>query len=310
LLSPRIAGLIARGDALGGSQVQDFVGKVAVVTGAASGIGRGLAHQAIAEGARVVLADVDEAGLAELAVELEGRGGEVRVVVTDVRFPESLDALAKATLDAFGSVHLVFNNAGVMLGGYSWERTDDDWRWVLDVNLFGVINGMRSFIPILIDQGEPAHVVNTASIGGLMSGPLLAPYVVSKHGVVALTESAYLELASLDTPVSISALCPGPIATGIIASERIRPADRADTRPLETNAEREFDQMLKSGVSAGMHPDEVGRIVFQAIRDEKFWIYTHEIFAEVVQARADSIIAGTNPEYALNRTMELLPDAE
>jgi NAD(P)-dependent dehydrogenase (short-subunit alcohol dehydrogenase family) len=289
--------------------MQDFSGQVAVVTGAASGIGCGLARQAVAEGARVVLADVDEAGLSKLASELEAAGGEVRVVPTDVRHTESLDALARATLDAFGAVHLVFNNAGVMLGGYSWERTDDDWRWVLDVNLFGVINGMRSFIPILLEQGEPAHVVNTASIGGLMSGPFLAPYVVSKHGVVALTESAFLELASLDTPVKISVLCPGPIATGIIASERIRPEDRTDTRPLEKEAELEFDQMLKSGVSAGMHPDEVGRIVFQALRDEKFWIYTHNIFAEVVKGRAESIIDGTDPVYGVDRTAEMLPDA-
>ncbi len=288
--------------------MQDFKGKVAVVTGAASGIGRGIARQAAAEGARLVLADVDEQGLAEVSDELKAAGTPVRCERTDVRQIESVQALADAALEEFGAVHLVFNNAGVMLGGYSWERSDDDWRWVLDVNIFGVINGLRTFMPILLDQGEPAHMVNTASVGGLMVGPFLAPYIVSKHAVVALTESAYHELGTLDTPVRISLLCPGPIATGISASERIRPADCSHTNPSDSDAERAFERMVTTGIAAGLHPDEVGRIVFAALRQDRFWIYTHPVYAETIQARTDSILAGTNPQYAAQMASEMLSD--
>lgn len=278
--------------------MKDFQGRVAVITGASSGLGRGLALHAASEGMCVVAADVDEAGLASLASELEGRGQEVIVKPTDVRDPASVQALAKAALAAFGAVHLVFNNAGVMLGGVSWERTDDDWRWVLDVNLFGVINGLRAFMPILIEQGEPAHMVNTASIGGLLVGPFLAPYTVSKHAIVSLTESVHHELATLGTPVKVSALCAGAVATGIAESERIRPADRSDSHPLESRAERAFDDAIKQGVAAGMSPGEAAAIVFRGIREERFWIYTDESFVESFRARADSIANGTDPSFA------------
>ena len=286
--------------------MQDFQGKVAVITGAASGIGRGLARQCAAEGMRVVLADVDESGLQEILRELTERGAEVRAVPVDVRHCESVEELARTSLDAFGAVHLVFNNAGVMLGGYAWERSEDDWRWVLDVNFFGVVNGLRVFMPILLDQGERAHVVNTASIGGLMVGPFLSPYIVSKHAVVALTESVYYELKTLDTEVSISALCPGPIATGITRSERIRPQDRPEKSPLGSEAERTFDAMVTEGVQAGLHPDQVGPIVFSALREERFWIYTHPMPEASVLPRARSIIEGSNPVYAPELAGELL----
>jgi NAD(P)-dependent dehydrogenase (short-subunit alcohol dehydrogenase family) len=278
--------------------MEDFAGKVVVVTGAASGIGRGIARRAAAEGAHLVLADVDEAGLAEIHRELAATGARVRSERTDVRRIESVQALAAAALDEFGGVHLVFNNAGVMLGGYAWERTDDDWRWVLDVNLFGVVNGLRTFMPILLAQHEPAHMVNTASVGGLMVGPFLAPYIVSKHAVVALTESVYHELRTLDTPVRISALCPGPIATGITGSERTRPADLGHTRASASDPELAFDQLLRAGIDGGMDPDEVGAIVFEALRANRFWIYTHPVYAETIQARTDSILSGADPRSA------------
>ncbi|HIG02488.1 MAG TPA: SDR family NAD(P)-dependent oxidoreductase [Myxococcales bacterium] len=287
--------------------MQEFQGNVAVITGAASGIGKGLARQCAAEGMRVVLADVDEAGLGEIRSELEKRGTEVLAVPTDVRQAENVDALAAASLEKFGAVHLVFNNAGVLLSGFAWERTDDDWRWVLDVNLFGVINGVRSFMPILLDQGGPGHIVNTASVGGLMAGPFLSPYIVSKHAVVALTESVYHELATLDTQVGISVLCPGPIATGIGDSERIRPADQSDTRALESEAEKEYDSQLSSGILSGMEPDEVGRIVFEGLRGDRFWIYTHPVYREAIQGRMESILSGTNPAHAMELPENLAP---
>lgn len=286
--------------------MQDFEAKVAVITGAASGIGRGLARQCAAEGMRIVLADVDTSGLDEISQELSGGGAEVLVVSTDVRNCEAVEKLAQASLDAFGAIHLVFNNAGVMLGGYAWERSEDDWRWVMDVNFFGVVNGLRVFMPILLEQGERAHMVNTASIGGLMVGPFLSPYIVSKHAVVALTESVYYELKTLETDVRISALCPGPIATGITRSERIRPEDRSERAPLRSEAERTFDSILTEGVQAGLDPDQVGPMVFGALREDRFWIYTHPMAEESVLPRTRSIIEGSDPVYAPELAGELL----
>ena len=173
--------------------MKEFKDRVAVITGSASGIGRGIAQIAAGEGMRLVLADVDDEGVGSLAEALRGAGAEVHTVHTDVREAEAVDALARQALEAFGAVHLVCNNAGVLVGGNAWERTDDDWRWVIDVNLFGVVNGLRSFVPILLNEGAPAHIVNTASLGGLMVGPYLSPYIVSKHAVVALSESVFHE---------------------------------------------------------------------------------------------------------------------
>ncbi len=286
--------------------MRDLQGRVAVVTGAASGIGSGIARAAARAGMRLVLADVDEGGAEAVASGLRDEGAEVRFVRTDVRHAAELEALAAATLDAYGAVHLVCNNAGVLVGGHAWERTEDDWRWVIDVNLFGVVNGLRTFVPILLEQGEPAHIVNTASVGGLMVGPYLSPYIVSKHAVVALSESVFHELAALDAPVGISALCPGPIATGISDSERIRPPDRSQTRPLRTPAEKTFDEMLRSGVGAGMPPDEVGEIVLEGVRSRRFWIYTHPIQADTIRARAESIVNGTDPGYAPEMAADML----
>ena len=288
--------------------MQDFKHKTAVITGAASGIGRSLARQCASEGMRVVLADIDEEGMDLLSRELTEKGTRVESFVTDVRDFDSVERLVRSSQDAFEHIHLVFNNAGVMLGGYAWERSEDDWRWVFDVNFFVVVNGLRAFMPVLLEQGEEAHVVNTASIGGLMVGPFLSPYIVSKHAVVALTESVYYELQTLDAPVNISALCPGAISTGIVDSERIRPEDRSDKAPLGSPLEREFDHMLTEGVKEGLDPDEVGPMVFSALRENRFWIYTHPMMEESILPRARSIIEGTNPLYTPELTENLLTE--
>lgn len=277
--------------------MDEFEGNVAVVTGAASGIGEALARRSAEQGMRVVIGDVDEAGLARTAAAVSEAGAEVVSLRTDVTREADVRALADCALDAFGGVQLVFNNAGVMLGGTAWELTDDDWRWVIDVNLFGVVNGLRVFTPILIDQGVPAHIVNTASMGGLTVGPYLSPYIVSKHAVVALTESVHYELAALESQVGISVLCPAAIATGIAHSERVRPADRPDTHPPETESARTFQQMLEVGIAAGMRPDELAKIVFEAIREGRFWIYSDEALLDTVARRSKSILSGTNPVY-------------
>lgn len=286
--------------------MKDFAGRVAVITGSASGIGRGIAKVAAEKGMKVVLADVDTEALASLSEVLRQQGAEVQTVETDVRDARAVELLAQEALRAFGSIHLVCNNAGVLVAGTAWDRTEDDWRWVIDVNLFGVVNGLRAFIPILLDQDEPAHVVNTASVGGLMVGPYLSPYIVSKHAVVALTESVFHELAALEAPVGVSVLCPGPIATGITTSERIRPEDRPQTRDLASEAEKSFAEMLRMGVETGMAPDEVGQIVFEGIRNNQFWIYTHPVPADSIRAHAESVVHATNPVYAPELSDEML----
>ncbi|MAJ61789.1 MAG: hypothetical protein CBC48_18780 [bacterium TMED88] len=286
--------------------MKEFKDRVAVITGSASGIGRGIAQIAAGEGMRLVLADVDDEGVGSLAEALRGAGAEVHTVHTDVREAEAVDALARQALEAFGAVHLVCNNAGVLVGGNAWERTDDDWRWVIDVNLFGVVNGLRSFVPILLNEGAPAHIVNTASLGGLMVGPYLSPYIVSKHAVVALSESVFHELAGQGADIGVSVLCPGPIATGITRSERIRPPDRSATRGLSSPAERTFSDMLNAGVEAGMAPEEVGRIVFRSIRAGEFWIHTHPLPADAIRDRAERVIEAQNPVYATEFSSDIL----
>src|SRR5689334_1941764 len=174
--------------------MKDFAGKVAVVTGAASGIGRALADRCAQEGMKVVLADVEESALVRAADEFRATGAPILAVRTDVSKAEDVEALARKTVETFGGVHLLFNNAGVGAGTTAWETSLRDWEWVLGVNLWGVIHGLRSFVPIMLSQGSEGHIVNTASIAGLVLGPGLAAYKVSKHGVISLSETLYGEL--------------------------------------------------------------------------------------------------------------------
>src|SRR5215469_10915747 len=203
--------------------MQEFPDKVAVVTGAASGIGFALAERFAREGMKVVLADVEGDALARAEAELRGRGATVRAVRTDVRQAGEVAALAEQTLAAFGGVHVVCNNAGVVVFKSAWEHTLADWEWVLGVNLWGVIHGVRTFVPIMLRQGTEGHIVNTASMGGLVTGPFFGSYIVSKHGVVALSEVLALELARIGAPVKVSVLCPNVVRTNLMDSARNRP---------------------------------------------------------------------------------------
>ena len=273
-------------------------GRTAVVTGAASGIGRALAARCADEGMSVAVADVDEAGLAETAKRVAERlGDDARVIAvpTDVSKPEAVEALADATRDAFGKIHLVFNNAGVLVSGCAWERSVEDWEWVLGVNVFGCIHGARTFLPILIEQGEPGWMVNTASIGGVLTGPFLAPYIVSKHAVVALSEVIHHELAAKQVDVGISCLCPGAVATGIFRSERIRPDDKGEAAPLGSEPEKAFFEGMAAGIDAGMEPEELARHAFEGVREGRFWIFPDSMYREGFEARAQSILSGVNP---------------
>lgn len=281
--------------------LDSFAGKTAVVTGAASGIGRSLALRCAREGMSVAMADVDEAGLEETRRLVVETGVSATAVPTDVSKADEVDALADAALRAFSKIHLVFNNAGVLVSGCAWERSAADWEWVLGVNLFGCIHGARTFLPILIDQREPGWMVNTASIGGLLSGPFLAPYMVSKHAVVGLTEVIYHELAAKGVDVGISCLCPGAVATGITASERIRPEAAGAAAPLGSEAEESFASGLEAGIAGGMAPDELAEHAFAGVREGRFWILPDPMYRESFEARAQSILSGLNPLQGLTR---------
>ncbi len=277
----------------------DLAGGTAVVTGAASGIGRGLAVHAAGLGMKLVVADVDEGGLEETRKQCEARGTAAIAVPTDVSKPAAVEALAAAARDAFGNIQLVFNNAGVLVAGCAWERSAEDWEWQIGVNLMGCVHGARVFVPILIEQGEPAWMVNTASIGGLLSGPFLSPYIVSKHAVVALSEVLYHELGAMKTGVGISCLCPGAVDTGIARSERVRPDDRGDAAPLRSEVEQRFAEGLAAGIEAGMTPEAVAEHAFAAIGEGRFWIFPDPMYRDGFQVRAQSILEGSNPFQAL-----------
>jgi NAD(P)-dependent dehydrogenase (short-subunit alcohol dehydrogenase family) len=277
--------------------MQHFRGKVAVVTGGANGIGRALVDRFAADGMKVVVADVEPGALDATARELGARGADVLAVRTDVSKPEDVEALARETLARFGKVHVLCNNAGVSVGGPMWEHTLADWQWVLGVNLWGVIHGIRTFVPIMLRQGEPAHVVNTASLAGLSSNPFLGVYNVTKHGVVTLSETLAQELAMLGAPVNVSVLCPGFVRTGIADSHRNRPADFADGADrLRPEA---FEQTIRAAIAGGLPPSEVADLVAAAIREERFYVLPHpEITKARVQTRLEDILEGRTPSPA------------
>jgi NAD(P)-dependent dehydrogenase (short-subunit alcohol dehydrogenase family) len=270
-------------------------GRVAVVTGAASGIGLGLAERFAAERMHVVLADVEEPALAKAAAELAGAGASVLPVVTDVSDRAAVDALRDAALSAFGAVHVVCNNAGV--GGPHgplWECPPGEWDWVLGVNLEGVMNGVRTFMPVLLEQ-DAGHLVNTSSIFGVFAG-ILGPYGVSKHAVAALTETLHFNLRSLGVRhVAVSVLCPGAVRTNFGTSARNRPAwagpATARAEAERASAER-FDQLSLLGAS----PAEVAGMVVDGIRSRRFYILTSGNRNEAVLRRGQEIVAGGPPE--------------
>jgi NAD(P)-dependent dehydrogenase (short-subunit alcohol dehydrogenase family) len=279
--------------------MNDFQDKVAVVTGAASGIGRGLAERCAREGMKVVLADVDEPALQATAQEIQKGGGQVLAVRTDVSRFDQVEALADKTIEAFGAVHLLFNNAGVGAGALTWQTTIKDWHWVLGVNLWGVIHGIRSFVPIMVDQGTEGHIVNTSSLAGLVSGPGQAAYKVSKHGVVSLSETLYHELSLTGSRIGVSVLCPGFVKTAIMDAERNRPADLRN-RPEEDVRSPEHEmwfQFFKAKVEQGMPPSEVADLVFKAIREGRFYVLTDLDFKSMIERRLEDVSLERNPTF-------------
>jgi NAD(P)-dependent dehydrogenase (short-subunit alcohol dehydrogenase family) len=273
----------------------EFQGRTAVVTGAASGIGRALAVEAARRGMRVAIADVDEKGLEETRTLVAAHGAKALVRRTDVSREADVAALADAAERELGGTHLLFNNAGVLVGGCIWERTPDDWRWVLGVNVWGVIHGIRVFVPRMLAAGQPGHVVNTASVGGLLTGPFLSPYVVSKHAVVALSEALHYELAARSAAIGASVLCPGAVRTGIWRSERLRPADLAEKRELSGSDERSFMEGMSAAIDASIDASEIAPRVFDAVAEGRFWILPDPSFLPMIEQRFSGILAGKNP---------------
>ena len=275
--------------------MKEFQHKVAVVTGAASGIGFAMADRFAGEGMRVVMADIEPEALSIAEESLRRKGAEVLAVQTDVTKPDQVEALASRTYEAFGATHVLCNNAGVEVIGATWEQTLDDWRWVMDVNLWGVIYGVHNWLPRMLEQGDEAHIVNTASMAGLTTAPYMSIYDVTKFGVVALSESLEKELRIANSNVHVSVVCPGLINTNIMDSSRNRHADRTEKGSFGANAQR-FRKGLTDSLATGWPPSRVADQVFEAIRDDRFYVIpAQEGFADRIRERMEAILELKNP---------------
>jgi NAD(P)-dependent dehydrogenase (short-subunit alcohol dehydrogenase family) len=276
----------------------DFMGRVAVITGAGSGIGRALAIAAAAKGMRLALLDVDMKGLEETRGLLAGHGDTPLVRRCDVSKADDVQEAADEIFAAMGNVHLLFNNAGVAVSGYSWLATADDWQWSLGVNLMGVANGIRSFVPRMIGNGEEGRVVNTASVAGFLSVPGSSVYCASKHAVVTLSECLRHELAIEGAKIGVSVLCPAFAPTGIADAERNRPAGLGARNPSAGM----FDARLRKAVESGrLTADDIARITFEAIEADRFYILTHPRIKAAIATRMEDILEERAPTDTVPR---------
>lgn len=300
--------------------MRHFQGRVAVITGAGSGFGREFALVAGQLGMKVVLADIQPAPLEETRQLLVNAGATAVCRVCDVSKAADVDALAALTIATYGGVNLVFNNAGVGSGGLVWENTVKDWEWVLGVNLWGVIHGVRVFTPLMLAQSKSdpdyeGHIVNTASMAGLLSPQLMGAYNVSKHAVVALSETLYHDLGAvqgvadaLDRSIDCSVLCPAFVPTGISQSHRARPSD-LQNNVAPTASMKLAQSMTDKAVSSGkLSAADVARITFDAIREHRFYILTHPKIMATVQMRLDDIAALQNPRDPFSLKESHRPD--
>lgn len=288
--------------------MKELTDRVAVVTGGASGIGLGMACAFAAEGMKLVLADVEAEALEQAAEHLAGDGADVIGVPCDVSKVESIEALRDRTLSQFGAVHVLCNNAGVGGSGADalWEAPLDEWSWVMGVNLMGVVYGVRSFVPAMIEQGEPGHVVNTASMAGLTHGAGI--YGVTKHAVVALSEALFGQLQGQGLPIGVSVLCPGWVRTRIMESERNRPEA---PRPAPSERATQFEmirKMMEGFVQGGLDPLNVGRLVVESIRERRFYVLTHPHWSNMVRNRMETILEGKDPTHVAPANEDQWPE--
>ena len=279
--------------------ITDFRGKTAVLTGAASGFGLACARIGASLGMNLVLVDVQKEPLKQAHDELKAMGAQVMAKRVDVSDAKDMQSLAEAVQDRFGAPHLVFNNAGVGAGGLVWENTVQDWEWLLGVNVWGVIHGVRLFTPMMLqaasqDPQWQGHIVNTASMAGLLTPPNMGIYNLTKHAVVALTETLYQDLGLVTEQVGASVLCPYFVPTGIHQSERNRPSHLAAAQP--TASQLMGQAMSDKAVTSGkVSADQVAQMVFDAVRVNQFYIYSHPKALGNAQTRFDAIVQGRNP---------------
>jgi NAD(P)-dependent dehydrogenase (short-subunit alcohol dehydrogenase family) len=271
--------------------MKELKGKVGVITGAGSGFGREFAILCAAEGMKLVLADIDDKSLPGTVAALPP-GAESLSVRCDVARAADLDALAEQTYARFGAAHRLFNNAGVSPVGPAWTATLEDWLWTLGVNLMGVVHGIRSFVPRMLKQNDECHVVNTASVAGLLSVPASSVYCVTKHGVVTLSECLHHDLQLFGARVGVSVLCPAFVNTGIKDSERNRPSELAATNPLA----KPFEQQMRKAVESGrLSATDVAKITLDAVKAGRFYILTHPRIKGSIETRMRDILDERNP---------------
>lgn len=290
--------------------MKEFREKVAVITGGASGIGWGLAERCVREGMKVVLADIEESALKEAEKALSAGSANVLTVPTDVAKLSDIEALAQRTIDVFGGVHLLFNNAGVQTRASIrqpvWDNTLADWEWLIGVNLWGVIYGIKVFVPIMLRQNTESHIVNTSSMAGLIAESELVIYSVTKAGVIKLSEGLYLQLKRMKSPVGVSVMCPAFITSRLGDAERNRPKELQN--PPEVPQQSEQPSLIKQLRKANwnvLSPGQSADIVFRAIREDTFYIFTDQLINTLFKQRVDNILQGRNPEMP---QISIIPD--
>ncbi len=276
--------------------MKEFKDKVAVITGGASGLGLEIARLAAQKGMKLVLSDIEERALKQAELEFSAEGVEVLSVRTNVAAGEDVELLAEKTLERFGAVHLLFNNAGVALNKTAWETTIADWEWVLGVDLWGVIHGVRVFTPIMLKQDTPSHIINTASVAGMLSTQGMAAYNVAKHGVVTLSETLYHDLKRRGANIDVSVLCPAWVNTAIWDSARNRPDDLQNTEEHKEEDDIKLEESARHAIQSGkVTAPMVAQIVFAAIEANQFYILTHPKIKKWVGLRVEDILQDRQP---------------
>lgn len=284
-----------------------FTDRVAVITGAASGFGLAFAQHAAALGMRLVLADVEAVPLERAASQLAATGAHVLSVQTDVSDAEQVAQLADRAFSEFGAVHLLFNNAGVAPVGLVWEHSAADWQWVLGVNVMGVANGLRSFVPRMLGQNDDSHIVNTASVAGFISPTTMGLYSASKHAVVTLSETLHHDLRAVGSSIGVTVLSPAFVPTGIAQSERNRPAALAEN-PTQTAATLRARASMERAVSSGrLSATDIAARTFEAIAERRFYLFTHPAILPSVNSRHAAIASGLDPDDPFARKPALAP---